>query len=152
MSRPMILILNVAIALMLFEGMASAQVDVSSAAPAGWAGLVKTDLPVDAARMREQPNLSPLRDSLNAIDFGPVASQRAAGPAVQATSSGRKRSALLRVLAGAIGATAGLFAGGYLGAAVEGDRCNCGDPGLQGALIGAPVGAVTGGVLGALFF
>ena len=54
--------------------------------------------------------------------------------------------------AGAIGATGGLFAGGFLGAAIEGDRCNCDDPGLMGALIGAPVGAVTGGILGALFF
>jgi hypothetical protein len=34
---------------------------------------------------------------------------------------------------------------------IEGNDCNCDDPGLKGALIGAPVGAVAGGVLGALF-
>jgi hypothetical protein len=47
-----------------------------------------------------------------------------------------------------VGATAGFFAGGYLGAAIEGDRCHCDDPGLMGALIGAPIGATAGGVLG----
>ena len=41
-----------------------------------------------------------------------------------------------------------LFAGGYLGAAIEGDRCHCDDPGLKGAVIGAPIGAATGGILG----
>jgi hypothetical protein len=47
-----------------------------------------------------------------------------------------------------VGAAGGFFAGGYLGATIEGDRCHCDDPGLQGALIGAPIGAVVGGVLG----
>jgi len=71
--------------------------------------------------------------------------------ALQSPAASRKRSAGRRVLGGAIGATAGLFVGGYLGAAIEGDRCHCDDPGLTGALIGAPVGAVTGGILGAIF-
>jgi hypothetical protein len=53
-----------------------------------------------------------------------------------------------KILGAAVGATAGFFAGGYLGAAIEGDRCNCDDPGLMGALIGAPVGATAGGILG----
>jgi len=87
----------------------------------------------------------PIRDSLATLDFGRYAP-------VQAARSGQKRSVGRRVLGGAIGATGGLFAGGYLGAAIEGDRCNCDDPGLMGALIGAPVGAVIGGILGALFF
>jgi len=46
-----------------------------------------------------------------------------------------------------IGAVGGFFAGAFLGAAIEGDRCNCDDPGLLGAVIGAPVGAATGGIL-----
>jgi hypothetical protein len=71
---------------------------------------------------------------------------------LQSPAPSRKKSVGRRVLGGAIGATAGLFAGGYLGAAIEGDRCHCDDPGLTGALIGAPVGAVTGGILGAIFF
>jgi hypothetical protein len=46
---------------------------------------------------------------------------------------------------------AGSSPGGYLGAAIEGDRCHCDDPGLKGALIGAPIGAVAGGILGARY-
>jgi hypothetical protein len=47
-----------------------------------------------------------------------------------------------------IGAGAGLLAGGYLGAKIEGDRCHCDDPGLAGFLIGGSIGAVVGGVIG----
>jgi hypothetical protein len=86
------------------------------------------------------------------VDYGRIAGQGVTGGSVQTAASGRKRSVTRRVIGGAIGATGGLFAGGFLGAVIEGDRCNCDDPGLQGALIGAPVGAVTGGILGALFF
>lgn len=54
-----------------------------------------------------------------------------------------------RIVAGAaVGATAGFFAGGYLGAAIDGDCGGCDDPGLKGALIGAPIGAVAGGIIG----
>ena len=53
-----------------------------------------------------------------------------------------------RVLGGAVGGVGGFFGGGYLGAAIEGDRCECDDPGLMGALIGAPIGAAIGAWLG----
>jgi hypothetical protein len=56
-----------------------------------------------------------------------------------------------RVIGGLFGGAAGFFLGGYLGAKIEGDDCNCDDPGLKGAIIGAPIGAVVGGVLGALY-
>ena len=58
-----------------------------------------------------------------------------------------KRSVARRVAYISIGAVGGFFAGAFLGAAIEGDRCNCDDPGLLGAVIGAPVGAATGGIL-----
>jgi outer membrane lipoprotein SlyB len=41
--------------------------------------------------------------------------------------------------------------GGFLGAHIEGDRCNCDDPGMRGFLIAAPIGAVAGSLLGAKF-
>ena len=141
--------------LFLFEGSASAQVTV------GWvaASLSSDELPLpevelraDATRQRADRTLQPIRDSLSRMDYGRIAGQSVASASVQTAASGRKRSVMRRVLGGAIGATGGLFAGGFLGAAIEGDRCNCDDPGLMGALIGAPVGAVTGGILGALFF
>ena len=65
--------------------------------------------------------------------------------------SSRERSVTKRIIGGAVGATAGFFAGGYLGAWIDGDCGGCDDPGLKGALIGAPIGAAVGGILGALF-
>lgn len=62
-----------------------------------------------------------------------------------------RRTPVRRILGAAVGAVGGLFVGGYTGAWIEGDRCNCDDPGLMGALIGAPIGAAAGGVLGALY-
>ena len=59
------------------------------------------------------------------------------------------RSIARKIVGAAVGAFGGFFLGGYAGAAIEGDRCNCDDPGLQGFLIGAPIGAVAGGIFGA---
>jgi hypothetical protein len=57
-----------------------------------------------------------------------------------------------RIIAGAIaGGVGGFLGGGFLGAHIEGDRCNCDDPGVRGFLIGAPIGAVAGGIVGAKF-
>ena len=69
----------------------------------------------------------------------------------QSTAASGKRTPMRIFLGAAVGATAGLFAGGYLGAWIEGDRCHCDDPGLMGALIGAPIGAAAGGILGGFF-
>ena len=73
----------------------------------------------------------------------------------QAPTSSRSRvqaRSTARVVAGAIvGSVGGFVAGGFLGAHIEGDRCNCDDPGVRGFLIGAPLGAATGGIFGAQF-
>ncbi|MGE5837988.1 MAG: hypothetical protein ACM4AI_26175 [Acidobacteriota bacterium] len=66
-------------------------------------------------------------------------------PAVQS----HRRSITRKIIGAAVGAFGGFFLGGYAGAAIEGDRCGCDDPGLQGFLIGAPIGAVAGGIFGA---
>jgi hypothetical protein len=81
-----------------------------------------------------------------------LGSNRRPLPAIQASSSGRQRSAGRKTLGAAIGAVGGFFGGGYLGAVIEGDRCHCDDPGLMGFIIGAPVGAVIGGILGFKLF
>ena len=52
---------------------------------------------------------------------------------------------------GIIGGVGGFFAGGFLGAHIEGDRCNCDDPGVRGFLIGAPIRAVAGDIVAAKF-
>jgi hypothetical protein len=145
------LTVTIATALSLSGGIASAQTRVSSvAARPGSAELAGVASPISSARGGEHRALQPIRDSLRTMDYGPLT--RPTRASAQNAASGSRRSVARRTLGGAIGATAGLFAGGELGAAIEGDICHCDDPGLKGALIGAPVGAVTGGILGALFF
>jgi hypothetical protein len=68
------------------------------------------------------------------------------------TRSGARARSKTRIVAGAIlGGVGGFFTGGFLGAHIEGDRCNCDDPGVVGFLIGAPIGAVAGAIAGARF-
>ena len=70
----------------------------------------------------------------------------------QASPQRQRRRGPWRIVAGAaVGATAGFFAGGYLGAVIDGDCGGCDDPGFKGFLIGAPTGAAVGGILGGKF-
>ena len=62
----------------------------------------------------------------------------------------QRRSVTRKILGGIAGGFGGFFLGGYLGAKIEGDDCNCDDPGLKGAIIGAPIGAAAGAIVGAL--
>jgi hypothetical protein len=118
---------------------ASAQARTDSlAAPFSFANLVNSGRLVTDAHGREPQVL--------------WATPRVSNQSKAAVSSGRHRSVSRKVLGAAIGAVGGLFAGGFLGAKIEGNSCDCDDPGLMGALIGAPIGAITGGILGAKFF
>ena len=69
----------------------------------------------------------------------------------QNSSSSRERSVGRRILGAVAGGAGGFFAGGYLGAWIDGDCGGCDDPGLKGALIGAPIGAALGAVFGGLY-
>jgi len=93
---------------------------------------------------------TPIRHSIASIDFSTVDMRQDPQPAVQA-STGRQRSVGRKILGGAIGGVGGFFAGGYLGAAIDGE-CDCDDPGFKGFLIGAPIGAIVGAILGVKFF
>ena len=72
--------------------------------------------------------------------------------ASRSNRSGTHVRSTKRIIAGAIaGGVGGFFGGGFFGAHIEGDRCNCDDPGVRGFLIGAPIGAVAGSILGAKY-
>ena len=92
------------------------------------------------------PQAGSIRRSLEKLDYRSLTLEE-----VQAQPSSR-RSVGRKILGGALGALGGFFAGGYIGAKIEGDCGGCDDPGLKGAVIGAPIGAVVGGILGAKFF
>jgi hypothetical protein len=138
------LVVAVVTALCMLEGVVSAE--VAGAPPV-------TQVPQRSVVSREQAQAvrRPIREAVATLDYGRIAAKAAKSPALQVSSS-RKSSVGRKILGAAIGATAGFFAGGYLGAAIDGDCGGCDDPGLKGALIGAPVGAVTGGILGAVVF
>ena len=103
-----------------------------------------------AQALRALTNAQPIRQSIASIDFNQVASTRQEAPAPK-PSSGTQRSIGRKIAGGAIGGVGGFFAGGYIGAAIDGDCGGCDDPGLVGFAIGFPVGGVVGGVLGGLF-
>ncbi len=79
-----------------------------------------------------------------------AAAQTALTPARNARSAQNgqapreRRGVGKRILGGIVGGTGGFFAGGYIGAAIDGDCGGCDDPGLKGALIGMPIGAAIG--------
>jgi hypothetical protein len=88
----------------------------------------------------------------NPLAFGMLLENRELGVNRQQPSqASRERSTRRKVFGAIVGGVGGFFGGVFLGAAIEGDRCNCDDPGLLGALIGGPVGGVAGGVLGYKF-
>ena len=99
-----------------------------------------------ALRQPPQRTVRSIRESLDAIDYGRIAAEDVRHSAVQASASGRKSSVGRKILGGAIGATAGFFAGGYLGATIDGDCGGCDDPGLKGALIGIPIGTAAAAI------
>ena len=100
--------------------------------------------------------------NLDALALRPVKGARAANlltvrPATSlqppaSSQQGKRGRSKKQIVAGAIvGSVGGFFAGGFLGAHIEGDRCDCDDPGVRGFLIGAPIGALAGGIFGARF-
>jgi Ni/Co efflux regulator RcnB len=70
------------------------------------------------------------------------------GDSTRSAPTPRKRemSGATRGVLTAIAGVGGFFAGGYIGAAIEGP-CDCDDPGFMGAIIGAPVGAATAAIV-----
>lgn len=103
-----------------------------------------------------EPPARPIHDSVARLAAAPegteiaLARHQPAYPGVQ-PSQPRTRSTTRKVLGGVAGGVGGFFLGGYLGAKIEGDSCDCDDPGFKGFLIGLPIGAGVGAFLGAKF-
>jgi hypothetical protein len=134
----------------------------TSAAAIGWLAVLAS--PLSGAAQTGDPGkprlILPDAKVLAEVGQASVALERWQGPQLrpttvfsseQARKSTRERSVGRRILGGAVGAVGGFFAGGYLGAIIDGDCGGCDDPGFKGALIGAPIGAAAGGILGAMF-
>ena len=97
------------------------------------------------------PIVTAARAEVERLIVAPAPQPGVAAAAQSSPGNRAQRSWPRRLIGGLVGGAGGFFLGGYLGASIEGDSCDCDDPGLKGALIGAPIGAVVGGVLGALF-
>ena len=68
-------------------------------------------------------------------------------PAASRQAASRPRPRWQRGIWAALGAFGGFWAGGALGAGLEGTSCRCDDPGLMGFIVGAPIGAIAGGAV-----
>ena len=114
--------------------------------------LFKVETPGPAPNLRTVAPLK-LRDAAPLLDDSRSSRETLrAGARGVMTPPRRERSLGRQILGGAAGGVGGFFGGGFLGAKIEGDRCDCDDPGLMGFLIGAPIGALVGAILGVKFF
>ena len=107
-------------------------------------------LSLGAARVEPQDFDGPIRRSLRRRLEAPVVSRiypQTMSPAATSPPK-RKRSLGRKILGGVLGGAGGFVGGLYLGAAIEGQSCNCDDPGLRGAIVGAPIGLVLGAIGG----
>jgi hypothetical protein len=108
---------------------------ISGIAPKGRATAITVP---DETRLFAKPD----RKRWSDVELTPNRRQAQRSPVIHRASVGRK------ILGATIGAIGGFYVGGRLGAAIEGNRCVCDDPGLKGFLIGAPIGAVVGSIAG----
>jgi hypothetical protein len=123
--------------LTVFAGPAAAQELAPPAKPASSASVAS----------RDSRGATPeLRQAVKAVRFDkttPADERRKSAPPSRRTP---QMSGVERGIFTAFAGVAGFFAGGYLGAKIEGD-CNCDDPGLMGAIIGAPIGAAAAAIV-----
>ena len=85
------------------------------------------------------------RRSIAAVTFDTTSTEKASASRPLVRQSGKMGTGQ-RVAWTALAGLGGFFAGAYIGAAIEGDRCNCDDPGFQGALIGMPIGTAAAAI------
>ena len=85
------------------------------------------------------------RRSIAAVRFDTASAEKPSASVPVIRQAGKMGTGQ-RVAWTALAGLGGFFAGAYIGAAIEGDRCNCDDPGFQGALIGMPIGTAAAAI------
>ena len=85
------------------------------------------------------------RASIAAVTFDTASAGKPSSSAPVRRQAG-KMGIGQRIVWTSLAGLGGFFAGGYIGAAIEGDGCHCDDPGLKGALIGIPIGAAAASI------
>ena len=90
-------------------------------------------------------DVNAFRASLAAVRFDASARAYNSAPAT-ARVPRREMGTGHRILLTSVAGLGGFFAGGFIGAAIEGDRCNCDDPGFKGFLIGLPIGTAAAAI------
>jgi hypothetical protein len=105
--------------------------------------LASTLLFTSTAGAEESQTVPNIRESVAKMRFDVPTDYRKTLPRRLATT--RQTSTAGKVVAGIAGGVGGMFAGAYVGAALE-PNCRCDDPGLRGMTIGAPVGAILGAI------
>ena len=109
---------------------------VSLSAPAAFAA-EPADTGIDRVALRQ--SIANVR-----FDDAPIVASRKEDP--PAAQGGNGMSTPMRALWTIAAGFGGFYAGGVIGARIEGGCNGCDDPGLKGALIGAPIGAATAAI------
>lgn len=104
--------------------------------------------PAFAGQRLDETGIDPVvfRNSIASVRFDGAPAREthtATPPAVQGE---KKMSKGWRALWTAAAGFGGFYAGGVIGARIEGGCNGCDDPGLKGAIIGAPIGAATAAI------
>ena len=102
--------------------------------------------PAFAQSATSQPiDVSAFRASVAAVRFDAPAGALGTPSAVTRVPR-REMGTGKRVLWTSIAGLGGFFAGGYIGAAIDGDCGGCDDPGFKGFLIGLPIGTAAAAI------
>ena len=107
-------------------------------------------LSVSAPALAQSPTPQPIdvsafRASVAAVRFDSPSEVHSSASAV-ARVPRREMSTGKRVLWTSVAGLGGFFAGGYIGAAIDGDCGGCDDPGFKGFLIGLPIGTAAAAI------
>ena len=109
-----------------------------------WATPLLAQTPTDNAAATD---VSAFRASIANVRFAPPARP----PLTSVSRPGRvareRMSIPKRIVLTAVAGFGGLYAGGIIGARIDGECGGCDDPGMKGALIGMPIGAASAAIV-----